>query len=253
MAIVAVGFSTFARAATLIAPAGAAAESALSSGLNTPVRDLPRAYQEYFAASNFSAITQPSLITGMQLRLAIGENWRPLGYVGQTWPNATINYTRWDLQLSKPSAGLVTDGEYLSTAPTFASYQDGGLTTVRSGALTINPASYVADGANPATDIHSFGVLIPFTTPYAYTPGDGMVLMLRHTGYSGVLAAFVASRAFENGVTDAISSTVSADAASPSGFSSPVFIQFTYAPIPEPASLSILSLGGLGLLARKRH
>jgi len=252
-AVAVLGLATFASAATLVAPAGSAAESSLVSGLNTPIRSLPRAYQEYFAASNFSSITQPVQITGMQLRLAIGENWRPVGYAGQTWPNVPISFARWDLQLSKPSTGLTTDGEYLSLTPTFNSYQDGGLTTVRSGPLAINPAAYAADGANPATDIHSFGVTIPFTTPYVYNPGDGLVMMLRHGGYTGgALDAFYASRDFQNGVTDAISSTVGADATAPSGFSSPVFIQFPYVPVPEPTSLGLLAGAGLLVLRRRR-
>ena len=56
-------------------------------------------------------------------------------------------------------------------------------------------------------------------------------------GYSPAteLNAFFGSRSFQNGVTDAISSTASGTAANPNGFSSPYFIQFTYEPIPEPA------------------
>src|SRR4029079_15964768 len=63
--------------ATLVAPAGV--ESSLESGLNTAIRNAPRTYQEYIAANNLSSITQPVRITGMQLRLAIGENWTARG------------------------------------------------------------------------------------------------------------------------------------------------------------------------------
>ena len=104
----------------------------------------------------------------------------------------------------------MTDGEYLSTAPTFASYMVDPV-AVRSGALTINPAGYLADGANPATDIHSFGPVVSFSTPYLYTPGDGLVMQVNHQGYTPAteLNAFFGSRPFQNGVCDAISSTAS--------------------------------------------
>jgi hypothetical protein len=168
-------------------------EDALSSGLNTTVRNAARTYEEYFASSNFSSITQPVKITGMQFRLAVGENWRPVGYVGQAWPDVPISFGSYNVELSKPTAQLVADGEYLSISPTFASYQDGNLTTVRSGALNIAANSFLADGATPALSIHSFGPVISFSTPYTYTPGNGLVMLIRHLGYTGgALNAFFA-------------------------------------------------------------
>ena len=78
--------------------------------------------------------------------------------------------------------------------------------------------------------------------------------MVRHGGYTGgALDAFYSTRAFQNGVTDAISSTAGADAASPSGFSDPVFIQFTYQPVPEPGVLSLTGLTAMTLLRRTRR
>jgi len=234
---------------------GTGVESSGSSGLNTPIRNAARSYEVYYAANNFSSITQPVMITGMQMRMAIGENWRPAGYVGQTWPDASITFPRWDLQLSTPSAGLVSDGEYLSTTPTFASYQGADVTTVKSGPLTIAANSFAADGANPATDVHSYGATITFSTPYAYTPGNGMVALLRLQGYTPttVLQAFVGSTNFLNGTTDAISNTTGDTAAAPNGFSSPIYIQFTYGTnAPEPASMSVIALAGLAMLKRRR-
>jgi hypothetical protein len=249
------GLTSVSRAAQVVAPI--LPEVALSSGLNTTVRNAPRVYEEFLGSNNFSSITQPSLITGMQFRLAIGENWRPLGYVGSTWPDQAITFTQYDVQLSKPSATLVSQGEYLSLTPTFASYQDGGLTTVRSGPLTLPANSFAADGAIPATDIHSFGPTITFTTPYAYTPGDGIVMLIRLSGYGATgtpLQAFVGSADFLNGTADAISSTASATAAAPNGFSSPVFVQFTHQPVPEPAGLMCLAAVTLtGLMRRSRR
>jgi len=233
----------------LVVPVGA--ESSADSGVNTAIRSAPRTYQEYMAASNFSAITQPSLITGMQLRLAIGENWRPVGYVGSTWPSQNISLATYSVTLSKPSAGLVSDGEYLSTAPTFASYEVSPVNTYNA-ALNIAAGAFSADGG--AVGVHSFGPIINFTTPYAYTPGNGLVMRINHGGYtpSAELNAFFGSRTFQNGVADAISSTTSGTATAPSGFSSPYFVQFIYQDVPEPASLTVLAAAGLLALRRRK-
>jgi hypothetical protein len=232
-AVVALAPATW--AATVVVPL--AAESPLDSGLNTPLRNLPRSYQQFIDSSQLASITEPVNITGMQLRLAIGENWRPVGYVGATWPDVPISFAQFDVQLAQASAGLSSDGEYLSTTPTFASYQGADVTTVRSGLLDIAASAFSADGG--AVGVHTFGVLLNFTTPYVYTPGTDLTLMIRHGGYTGgALQAFFASRGFQNNVSDAISSTVSATAAAPNGFSSPMYLQLTYAPVPEPASIT---------------
>jgi hypothetical protein len=125
------------------------------------------------AASNFAAITQPSKITGMQLRLAIGENWRPVGYLGSTWPDQNISLPIYSVTVSKPSAGLASDGEYLSLTPTFASYEVAPV-NVYNAALNIATGAFAADGG--AVGMHSFGPAITFSTPYMYTPGDGLML-----------------------------------------------------------------------------
>jgi hypothetical protein len=224
------------------------AESAATSGLNTAIRSAPRVHQAYYSSVNFGSFTNPTTITGMQLKLAIGENWRPAGYVGSSWPNADLNFGSFEVVFAKPSAGLVTDGEYLSTAPTFASYLDTAV-TVRTGALTIPANSFQADGG--AAGEHSYGFTFNFTTPYTLNPGDGLVIQIRHSGYGTVgtpLNAFFATRGFENGVTDAISSTAGQNAASPNGFSSPYYVNL----IPTPGSVALLGLAGLAGARRRR-
>lgn len=227
-------------------------ESSTDSGLNTPIRSLARTYQEYFAPGALSAVASPTQIIGVQFRLAIGENWRPAGYVGTSWPDAALNFTDWTMKLGTATSQLVTDGEYLSTTPTFASYFATS-TVVKTGALTIAANSMPADGG--ATGIHSWATAIMFDTPYTINPGDSLVMQINHSGYGATgtpLNAFFASRSFQNGLCDAISSTASGSAAAPNGFSSPVFVNFITAPVPEPATLTALGIGLAAILKRRR-
>jgi hypothetical protein len=227
-------------------------ESATSSGLNTVMRNAARTYQAYYSTTAMSGVTSPVMITGMQFRLAIGENWRPAGYVGSSWPDQQITFSDYTVQLSQASAQLRTDGEYLSGTSAFSFGQGAGLTTVRTGSLSINANSYNATGGT--TGEHSWGPTINFSTPYLFNPGDDLVLTIGLNGYTQTAAqAFFASGDFANGVTDAISSTSGNNVnGSASGFSSPMFVQFTTAPVPEPASMAVLGLGALALIRRRR-
>lgn len=224
-------------------------ESATTSGINTPLRNAGRTYEAYYAANQLTSVTSPTVVTGVQFRLAIGENWRPAGYVGTSWPNAPLNFSDYTVTLGTPTAQLVADGEYLSTTPTFASYFATS-SVVRTGALTIPAGAYTADGG--AAGIHSFGFTIPFSTPYTINPGQGLVMQINLSGYGATgtpLQAFFASTGFVNGSIDAVSSTVSGSAAAPNGFSSPLYAQFVG--VPEPTSLALV-LGSVALIARRR-
>lgn len=229
-----------------------AVEATTSSGVNTAIRASPRAYQGYFAANQFTSIITPQTITGIQLRLAIGENWRPAGFAGSAWPDAPISLSSYEIVLAKASPTLITDGEYLSLTPNFSSYLVDPV-TVRTGPLSIAAGAFPADGG--AAGIHSWGPIFSFSTPYTFNPGDSLIVQIRHTGYGTTgtpLNAFFASNSFSNGSFDAISSTTGANAAAPSGFSSPYFFNFQTAPIPEPSAASLLAAPALLLLTRKR-
>lgn len=225
------------------------AESATSSGLNTIIRQFPRVHQGFYDSSVLPAVTGPTALLGMQLRLSIGENWRPAGYVGASWPNAAISFTDYTITIAKATPQLVTDGEFLSLTPTFNSYLLDPV-VVRTGPLTIPAGAFLADGG--AAGIHSFANLATFSTPFIVSPGDSLVVQVRHSGYGSTgtpLNAFFATIPYTAGAVDAISSTASATAAAPSGFTSPYIINFV---IPEPAALSLLAPLGL-MLARRRN
>ncbi len=226
------------------------AETTASSGINTPVRNAPRTYEAYYSSSALSAVTQPTTLTGIQFRLAIDSNWLPAGYVGSTWPNTAINFSDFTITLATATPQLVTDGEYLSTTPTFASYLLNPV-VVRSGALTLDPGSFSSAGS-----VHPWGPTISFSTSYTLNPGQSLVLLINHSGYGATgtpLQAFFASTGFVNGTADAISSTASGTATVPNGFSSPLFVNFVTTPVPEPGTISLAVLGGLALIGVRRR
>lgn len=246
-----VAFLTAASASLADVVAPNLTETVATSGLNTVMRNAPRTYEEYLAANNFGSLVVPTLFTGMQFRLALGNSGVA---AGGTWPSQAITFTDYTIQLSVASAGLIADGEYLSTAPTFASYQGANVTTVRTGPLVITPNSYTNNGnASP----NPFGFTINFTTPYLFTPGDSLVVLIRLSGYTpaGEFQAFFGSTDFLNGTADAISNTTSASATTPNGFSAPVFINFITLAVPEPGTTTLIGLGlcvGIATALRRR-
>lgn len=233
-------------ASAQVIPVGA--ESSLDSGVNTAIRQFGRVHQGWYSPVNFGSFTNPTTITGMQLRLAIGENWRPAGYVGASWPNADINFGSFEIVLAKPTGTVVADGEYLSSSAAFSSFLDSPV-VARSGPLTIPAGAFPADGG--ASGVHSWGFTFNFTTPYNLNPADGLIIQIRHTGYGSVgtpLNAFFATRGFENGVTDAISSTAGGTATNANGFSSPYYVNL----IPTPGAVALFGLAGLAGVRRRR-
>lgn len=224
-----------------------------TGGINTPIRNAARSYMMYYSPATMdAALSGSTTLTGLSMRMFAG----PANPGANPWPTQTLTFPSYQITLGRPTSALNTDGEFLSTAPTFASYFNTPGTVVRSGPLTINPGTYVN---NNLTTPNPYGSEITFSTPYTYTPGEGLLVYIQLTGYTpaGEPQPFVASGDFANGVVDAISSTVSNVAASPNNFSSPVLFQFTTqdttaAPLPPTVFLGLLGVPALIRLRRMR-
>lgn len=251
---VVLGFSSaVSSAATLTVPGSAVSPN---SGVNTVLRTLPRVYQSYIDESQLASITQPIQITGMRFRLAAGENWRPAGYVGTSWPNADLTFADWTIQMGQASSTIIADEEIIATTTTFNQNMEAAPIITRTGGLTLSANSFQADGGSAVGAVHSFGPLITFTTPYVLNPGETLVYAVAHSGYGATgtpLNAFFETADFANGIADAVSSTVAGATfnSTPNGFSSPYIVQFEYVVIPEPGSASVLLLTGLAALRRR--
>ncbi len=225
------------------------AESATVSGLNTTMRNLPRTQQQYINSAQLSSITSPVFITGIQFRLALGENWRPAGYVGASWPNVAINFPAYNITLGAATTSLDSDGEYLTSANSFAATQTGA-TAVRSGPLSITAGAFLADGGT--SGVHSWGPVIDFDTDYVYTPGTSLVTTFSLQGYTGGAAqAFFASTGYAADAQDAIFASTFG-ATNSTGWNDVVIVNYLTAPIPEPATLGALAAVGLVALRRRK-
>lgn len=190
------------------------------NGLSTPLRQLPRQQMIYFASSQFAGVTTPQQITGMRLRVSFAGNEA----LAPSWPASAITFTNYTVQLSRASTGLITDGEFLSLAAAYTSYQAGTPVTTYNGPLTLAANSFPI--ANPATTPNDFGPTIEFTTPYTYTPGEELLVYIKHSGYGATPdQAFFGSRGYASNETDSISSLDNTSTA-PSGYTDPVFIEF---------------------------
>jgi hypothetical protein len=215
--------------------------------LTTPFRNAPRVLQMYFHRSELAGFTEPVNISGMQFRI---DGASPGPGVGLTWPSADLSFGRYDVQLSDSSAAAFAGNEL--TSSTFADNLGPDVTTVRSGGLTVPAGSFLNNGT--ASTGASFGFLVNFATPFTYTPGEDLVVTIRHDGYlpgTEPQPNFDAAL-FVDGRNDALAGTGSADATTGAFFGTNI-TQFTFAPVPEPAGLAAAAFGLAGLAARPRR
>lgn len=212
-----------------------------NGGFSSLSRESTRVLQQFYDASFFDGVLVPTEITAMSFRLpAIADVDYPA--------NNDISFNRYDITLAKASAAsAAADG---LTSATFADNMDSP-TLVRSGPLTMTQGSFIANAANVDAE---FSFIINFDTPYLYTPGDDVVMLVRHSGHGD--NPTVQTRwnfdgyAWTNGTV--VSTGADPDAAvgnfGPGSFNVANKIMF----LPEPSALMLLAAGGVAMLRRRR-
>lgn len=232
------GLIASANAATVVTGANQPSNGLFSSLSREATRVLQQFYDDQF----FTDITNPVQITGMSFRLPAiaGVNYPALG---------DINFGRYDITLAKPSAAAAASNGF--TSATFADNMVDPV-LVRSGPLNIPQGSFISNAANVEAE---FSFIINFDTPYTFTPGQDLVMLVRHNGHGDVNG--IETRwnfdgyAWTGGTV--VSTTADPDAAvanfGPGSFQVANKIQFTY--IPEPATLGLLALGMLVVRRRR--
>ena len=219
-----------AQAQTIVAPNAFAAANGGGQANSAPFNDVSR-YQQIYAASQFSALTGPELITQIAFRPAKGQG--------------AFTHTDSHIQFD-----LSTNTEAVSSlSSTFAANVGLNDQVVYNSALTFTSAGSPASGAGP------FDLIVTLTTPFLYNPSAGnLVLDIRNfdpafTGYADLGSDPSTRLNFVDNSTTAATGTVQ---------NAGLATRFTFAPVPEASTtvslglLLALGMGGLVVAAKRR-
>lgn len=212
-------------------------------GFSSLSREASRVLQQFYDDTFFTSITQPVELTAMSFRLpaVAGVNYPLLG---------DITFGRYEITLAKPSAASAA-----ANGLTSATFADNMLdpVLVRSGSLTIPQNSFISNASGVDAE---FSFKIAFDTPYVFTPGQDLVMLVRHNGHGDVFG--VETRwnfdgyAWTNGtVVSTLNVNDTVGNFGPGSFNLANRIEFTV--VPEPASGLVLGLGAAAMAALRRR
>jgi hypothetical protein len=211
-----------------------------NGGISSPSREVPRVMQSFIDNTFLSDVTAPTTLLGLSFRLP--------GSAETTYPTENLTFGRYEITLSEPSAAAAAANGL--TSDTFAANMSNPQ-LVRAGPLVIPANSFTDNNTGPGPDGSAeFSYFIPFDTPYVINPGEDLVVLLRHSGYSpaGQTLWNFDSFTYTNGGRV---STAGTDATTGALLPDTV-LKYAFV-VPEPSGVALLGVAAVAALRRGRR